>query len=322
MMPEVSVIVPNYNHEKYLAKRLESIFNQTFHDFEVILLDDCSTDNSRDIIEQYRGHPKVSAVVYNQQNGGSTFKQWEKGIRLCKGKYIWIAESDDECDPDFLLTLVNMLDKSESVVLAYCQSLVIDEAGEKRGSMSEWTSDIDEDRWKIDFVNKGADECKNYLIVKTTIPNASAVVFRKDAFLNINTSTNLHLCGDWLIWSRLINEGDISFCASHLNFFRTHEETVRSAIKGRPYLLEFISVVNEILSTLTLTKQEKIDLSVKLIKYWSKFLSYKRPDIAFRFIETMFKISPKGAIELFVIVFFTGWGKRIKRNFFIRFSKK
>ena len=52
-MPQVSVIVPNYNHAPYLRQRLDSIFNQNFQDFEVIILDDCSTDNSKEIIEEY-----------------------------------------------------------------------------------------------------------------------------------------------------------------------------------------------------------------------------------------------------------------------------
>ncbi len=70
-MPRVSVIVPNYNHGKYLPLRLESIFNQTFQDFEVILLDDCSSDNSREILELYRNHPKVSTIIYNKRIRGS-----------------------------------------------------------------------------------------------------------------------------------------------------------------------------------------------------------------------------------------------------------
>ena len=74
-MPNVSVIVPNYNHEQYLQQRIESIVNQTYQDFELILLDDFSTDNSRDILNLYRNHPKVSKIVFNEKNSGSPFKQ-------------------------------------------------------------------------------------------------------------------------------------------------------------------------------------------------------------------------------------------------------
>lgn len=70
----VSVIVPNYNHAPYLKPRIDSIVNQTYHDFELILLDDCSTDNSREILESYRSNPHVTHIVYNEQNGRNTFR--------------------------------------------------------------------------------------------------------------------------------------------------------------------------------------------------------------------------------------------------------
>ena len=78
--PLVSIIIPNYNHARYLKQRLESIFNQTYQNFEVIFLDDCSTDNSSDIIEQYKDNPHLSQIVVNETNSGSPFKQWNKGF--------------------------------------------------------------------------------------------------------------------------------------------------------------------------------------------------------------------------------------------------
>ncbi len=98
----VTVIVPNYNHAPYLKRRIESILNQTYQDLELIILDDCSNDNSIDIIKQYQNHKKISHIERNEKNSGSPFKQWQKGIELAKGEYIWIAESDDYADPEFL----------------------------------------------------------------------------------------------------------------------------------------------------------------------------------------------------------------------------
>ena len=95
MFPTVSVIIPNYNHAPYLRQRIDSVLKQDYQDFEVILLDDCSKDDSRQVLDSYRNHPKVSHVVYNEQNTGNTFIQWERGVNLAQGRYIWIAESDD-----------------------------------------------------------------------------------------------------------------------------------------------------------------------------------------------------------------------------------
>jgi glycosyltransferase involved in cell wall biosynthesis len=89
------IIIPNYNYSQFLEERIESVLNQTYQDFEIILLDDSFTDNSLEILSRYESHPKVSHFEINQQNSGSVFKQWVKGIKLAKGKYIWIAEIDD-----------------------------------------------------------------------------------------------------------------------------------------------------------------------------------------------------------------------------------
>src|SRR5690349_18391470 len=108
-MPEVSVIVPAYNHEPYLKQRLDSVFSQRFDNFEVIILDDHSSDNSVDVIKQYSHQPKLKKIDVNTRNSGSPFIQWQKGFELAAGKYVWIAESDDWAEPDFLEKMVPLL---------------------------------------------------------------------------------------------------------------------------------------------------------------------------------------------------------------------
>ncbi|MCW8968588.1 MAG: glycosyltransferase, partial [Flavobacteriales bacterium] len=75
MNPLISIIIPNYNHALFLKKRLESVYNQTYPHFEVILLDDASTDNSIEILNTYKSHPKTAHLIVNTQNSGSPFKQ-------------------------------------------------------------------------------------------------------------------------------------------------------------------------------------------------------------------------------------------------------
>lgn len=125
-MPTVSVIVPNYCHAPYLEQRIESILQQTFQDFELILLDDCSTDGSREILERYRNHPKVSGIFYNERNSGSPFKQWEKGLSKAKGDYVWIAESDDFSSPCFLERCVRILDTRPDCSIVFTSSYIVD----------------------------------------------------------------------------------------------------------------------------------------------------------------------------------------------------
>ena len=124
-MPTVSVIVPNYCHAPYLEQRIESILQQTFQDFELILLDDCSTDGSREILERYRNHPKVSGIFYNERNSGSPFKQWKKGLSKATGDYVWIAESDDFSSPCFLERCVRILDTRPDCSIVFTSSYIV-----------------------------------------------------------------------------------------------------------------------------------------------------------------------------------------------------
>ena len=117
MNPLVSVIIPNYNHAKYLRQRINCILQQTYKNIEIIILDDKSTDNSIDVIKEYESNPFVCKIVLNEQNSGSTFIQWNKGFSLAKGDLIWISESDDFCENTLLQTLVKEIMKDEKNVL-------------------------------------------------------------------------------------------------------------------------------------------------------------------------------------------------------------
>src|ERR1700733_1271978 len=145
-MCKVSVIVPNYNHARYLPKRIESILRQTFQDFELILLDDCSTDESRAILQEYAADPRVR-LEFNEVNSGSTFKQWNKGARLARGKYVWLAESDDYADERLLEKLIAPLEQDPSAVLCYCRSWRVSDDGELNGDLGSCLSPLDAQKW-------------------------------------------------------------------------------------------------------------------------------------------------------------------------------
>lgn len=116
-MPQVTVIIPNYNHGSYLRERIESVINQTFRDIELILIDDCSTDNSREIIREYERHPLVRFVFYTDYNTGSPYSQWPVALKVANADWIWVAESDDLADPRFLEKMVPLAIQHKKPVL-------------------------------------------------------------------------------------------------------------------------------------------------------------------------------------------------------------
>jgi glycosyltransferase involved in cell wall biosynthesis len=229
--PALSVIVPNYNHSPYLKERLDSIINQTFQDFELIILDDASTDNSLEVIKATLGNRPYRLEV-NEQNSGSTFRQWDKGISMAKGDLIWIAESDDVAECNFLQKMVNMI-RSSDASFVYCQSIRIDSKSKQSGSLKGWTDLYSSHFWANDFVLDGTFFAISFLAIKCVIPNASAVVFQR-RFYQSPTSiiANIKLIGDWVLWSHMAIGHTIAHIAEPLNHFRFHSATVRQSMQS------------------------------------------------------------------------------------------
>lgn len=229
--PLISIIVPNYNHAPFLQQRLDSVFNQSFQNFEVILLDDCSTDTSREILNRYKDHPKVSNYIVNDINSGLPFIQWKKGIDLAKGEYIWIAESDDYCNATFLEKIMQLFTKNSSIGLGYCQTIDVDEKGADLLHRIKYTSHFQPNIWENNFEMDGRKFVKNYLSVFNVIPNTSAVVFKKELVCNSvfsNSLLKLRMCGDWLFWIKILLKTSIGFLSETLNYFRDHETISRN----------------------------------------------------------------------------------------------
>jgi glycosyltransferase involved in cell wall biosynthesis len=241
----VSVIVPNYSHAPHLPERLESIIGQGVSDIEIILLDDCSTDGSLEILEAFVAAEPRARLVANAVNSGSAFRQWRKGLALARGRYVWIAESDDAARPGFLRTLMDLLDRHPVAVLAYCQSEMIDEQGRSLGLPLDWTSDLDPHRWQRPYVATGRDEIARALVHKNTIPNVSGVLFRNTSDLAEAIDTEMRLCGDWLAYVRLCGRGDVAYSPEPLNLWRQRTSHSRTRPPGELEWAEGQRVIGE-----------------------------------------------------------------------------
>ena len=213
--PLVSVIIPNYNHAKYLDERIQSILNQTYQYFEVIILDDKSTDNSMEVINKYKKDPHISCVVVNEENSGSTFKQWHKGFELAKGDLIWIAESDDKCEKEQLETLVSFFVQEDRCVLAYTESVFFRDIN---GDL------IKTHAYKEPELYTGIDFIVKRMVNGNAIANASSALFKKNVALTINKQyTEYQGAGDRLFWIEIAEQGFVGVDYHSLNYYRVHE---------------------------------------------------------------------------------------------------
>lgn len=227
-MPLFSVIIPNYNHAIWLKDRIDSVINQDFTDFEVIILDNHSTDGSAAIIEQYRNHPKVSHIIFNEQNSGRPITQWQKGISLAKGSWIWFAESDDIADPALLSTCRSAIEKHPSSGLWYCDSYILDEAVKRitRRFAERKNRIFATDKWNKPYCQEGISEINEYLKYDCTINNMSAAVFKKEIITPILTDVpSFWYYADWWLCLKTCLEADICYDPQPLNTYRRHSQS-------------------------------------------------------------------------------------------------
>lgn len=212
--------MPNYNHAPYLKERMESILAQDYPDFEVILLDDASTDESVAVLRTYESDLRVKMLIVNEGNSGNTFLQWKRGLSLATGEYVWIAESDDVAEPTLLSRLIAAIEK-EDAVLAFCHSRWIDSEGQ---TISRKREPI----WKRTWAMDGETFIRRYLLGYSHICNASAVVFRRSAALNVDMSqvAQFTASGDRLFWIRMASQGRVAYLPQTLNNFRQHTHKV------------------------------------------------------------------------------------------------
>ena len=229
---KVSAIIPNYNHARFLEKRLETVFGQLYEDIEVIFLDDASQDTSvedfRRFIDSHSVNVPVNTIL-NDENSGSTFRQWQRGVSSSRGEYLWFAESDDWSDPAFLCTLVKILDRSSNVGLAFARSKLVDETGNVFGDSLGFNSDLGEDIWERDFTMNGREFCRRFLLHRNVVLNASSALIRRTEWLNVGgAEQSMTLSGDRLLWAKLLSVSDVAYTARPLNYFRCHQDSVRS----------------------------------------------------------------------------------------------
>lgn len=215
--PQISVIVPCYNHAPFLRQRIESILGQTYAGFELILLDDGSTDGSRAILDEYSSEERVSHTLLNTDNSGLPFAQWQRGIALARGEWVWIAESDDWAEPQFLEQLLQAASKHPRATLVI--------------SGSEWDDEQGTPLWPASAAStirswEGEQFVRERLSACNSVVNVSACLMRRAALQNADRQlyAGMHLCGDWMLYLLLCEQGSVVELTTPLNHYRQHPQ--------------------------------------------------------------------------------------------------
>lgn len=216
--PLVSVILPNYNYAHYLEKTLQSILHQTFKSFEVILIDDGSTDQSLEVIEPFLNRDSRFILLKHEKNKG-LFEAVKTGVEAAKGKYLSFLASDDFYLPDFLAKNVETLEKFTTVGLSFSKFATFDSKYPEK-LQTIWSPKIDTPTFF---------SCQSLMTAikqqKLWIPGHT-VVCRKELFISLGgLEEQFFSLSDWFLFHKMAFLHNAYFLPSVLSALRVHEKS-------------------------------------------------------------------------------------------------
>jgi glycosyltransferase involved in cell wall biosynthesis len=245
----VSAIVPNFNHARFLEERLQSIANQSYKPTELIILDDASSDDSRAVIERIGRNLDVRVTTsFNDTPSGNVFKQWRKGLSLASGDLIWICESDDFSDTEFLRQLVPCFN-DPSVNLAFGRVQFADEYGEPNSWLDQYREQAEANGWAAPRVENAYEWFRGAFGYANLIPNVGGCVFRRQEFDSKvwREAERYSVCGDWYLYMHIANSGRIAYEPQAVSYFRQHgANTSVTSFRRMAYYADHYRVAQEL----------------------------------------------------------------------------
>lgn len=206
-MCKVSILIPVFNAEKYLAEAIDSIITQTFQDWELLIINDGSTDSSKTIIETYTD-PRIRHIE-NERNLG-LIRTLNKGILLCNGQYIARMDADDISMPKRLAEQVQFMDNNIEYVLCGANAIVIDSKGTETGKI----------------INPSSNSLLQISLLFTNPFIHPSILVRKEVMKdNLFDKEWLHV-EDYELWTRLATTGKMTNIKQPLLKYRWHDSNV------------------------------------------------------------------------------------------------
>ncbi len=252
-LKRVSVVVPNYDYAHYLPERLTSIFNQSYPIFEVIVLDDNSSDDSVAVVRSVaQACGRRVRTIVSPQNSGSVFRQWSKAADIARGDLIWIAEADDVSDTGLVAALAHGFIDPE-VTLAFSDSRAIDSDGRVLWpDHKEYYASFGVDTLASSLTETGPVFAARFLNERNVLLNASAVVWRREVLRsviedNLGELLTYRVAGDWFLYACVCERGGKVFYESEpLNSHRRHDKSVTLKSGASDYVNEITRMHDKI----------------------------------------------------------------------------
>jgi len=251
-MPKVSVIIPVYNGAAFIAEAIESVLDQTFNDYELIAVDDGSTDETPGIIKSF-----ADKVIYLHQANAGQASARNLGYRKSTGQYLAFLDADDRWDPRMLEVSVPILDANEKLALTYSDLDLIDDNGRiiKTNYLTE----------------RGKRKSpKESFIGFHSIPFPSASIKRRTIFAAAGCfDTSFYQGGeDVLLWAKMYRLGEFAWISQALAQRRIHTDQV-SHVRSRRLEAD-INLCNKLWELFADEPEKQAPLLANYAKLWSR----------------------------------------------------
>lgn len=268
--PLVSIVFTSYNHHEYLKQAIESIINQTYTNLEIIIVDDCSTDGSQEILQRYSFDKRI---VFNflKKNTGSYVKASNFGAQISTGKYLLFAQCDDYSEVSQIEELVSEIEKKKTAGVVYSESRLVDKVG---NFLSDDYS-IRENSFRKYCKNTvliQREKMREFLSYSCVIPNLSAALISKELYLKVGgLSDKYFIAADWDFWLKLTSHTDFLYIRKPLNNFRQHATTIRSSYKVSTQILEIHEIIYSCISRNHIKGIEKLYMKICAGAVWFSY---------------------------------------------------
>lgn len=216
-MPQVSVVIPNYNHTRFVSQAIQSALDQTYRSFEIIVVDDGSTDNSQEVVASFGNQ-----VCYIWQENRGLGAARNTGIRAAQGELIGLLDADDQWSPIFLETMVSLAARHPEAAVYYCSAQGMDVDGRDLPQMFGGPARPPETMYPTLLR-------ANFLIPSTIIMRRSVIVA---AGLFEQTLHLIHGCEDWDLWLRILPNHSFIGTSACLVRYRLHGSSLSANVAG------------------------------------------------------------------------------------------
>lgn len=270
-IPLVSVVFTSYNHKEFLVQALDSLVNQTYSNLEIIIVDDCSSDGSQEILRQYEYIDNINLIL-KSKNSGSYVNASNFGASFAKGEYLLFAQCDDFASHNQIELLVKALVDNPSVGVVFSKSNLVDYKGDILSDDFEIREKNFKKRVSKNDIISG-NEFRRFLSFSCVIPNLSAALIHRDLYIKVKGLSQKYLmAADWCFWLDLSELTNFYYLKTPLNNFRQHATTIRSKTKIINHLTEIFNVFQNHIESNNLTGANKYCFYIGFGSIWFNYL--------------------------------------------------